>query len=62
MWSIKEMARVGFSYFITFIDDISRYGYLYLMKYNHESFKKFKEFKSEVEKQTRKSIKILRSD
>ena len=25
-------ARGGFSYFITFIDDYSRYGYVYLMK------------------------------
>ena len=25
--------RGGFIYFITFIDDFSRYGYLYLMKY-----------------------------
>ncbi len=32
------------------------------MKYKHESFEKFKEFKSEVEKQIGKSIKIVRSD
>ncbi|PPZ39278.1 hypothetical protein C5P26_25735, partial [Escherichia coli] len=58
----KEMARGGFHYFITFTDDKSRFGYLYLMKYKHESFEKFKEFKSEVENQTGKSIKALRSD
>ena len=27
-----EMARGGFFYFLTFIDDLSRYGYLILMK------------------------------
>ena len=32
------------------------------MKYKSESFEKFKEFKFQVENQTRKSIKILRSD
>ena len=32
------------------------------MKYKFKLFKKFKEFKSEVEKQTGKSIKILRLD
>ena len=32
------------------------------MKYKSESFEKFKEFKNEVEKQTGKSIKKLRSD
>ena len=32
------------------------------MKNKKESFKKFKEFKAQVENQTRKSIKTLRSD
>ena len=32
------------------------------MKHKHESFEKFKEFMQEVEKQTGKSIKTLRSD
>ncbi|KAM1830023.1 hypothetical protein ACFX14_022770 [Malus domestica] len=35
---------------------------MYLMKYKSESFERFKEFKNEVEKQTGKQIKILRSD
>ena len=55
-------ARGGFVYFITFIDDYSRYGYLYLMRYKSEAFEKFKEFRNEVEKQLRRSIKALRSD
>ena len=55
-------ARGGYSYFITFTDDHSRYGYVYLMKYKSEAFEKFKEYKSDVEKQLDKSIKILRSD
>ncbi len=56
------MARGGHHYFIAFTDDKSRYGYLYLMKYKHESFEKLKEFKSKVEKQIGKSIKTLGSD
>ena len=59
---MSMQARGGFIYFITFIDDYSRYGYLYLMRYNFETFEKFKEFKSEVEKQLRRSIKSLRLD
>nr|XP_027122225.1 uncharacterized protein LOC113739183 [Coffea arabica] len=55
-------ARGGFSYFITFTDDHSRYGYVYLMKYKSESFEKFKEFRNEVAKQIGKSIVTLRSD
>ena len=38
----------GYSYFITFINDLSRYGYVYLMKYKSEAFEKLKEFKAEV--------------
>ncbi|WCJ31679.1 Retrovirus-related Pol polyprotein from transposon TNT 1-94 [Euphorbia peplus] len=55
-------ARGGFNYFISFIDDLSRYGYIYLMKHKSESFERFKEYRMEVEKQTGKQIKILRSD
>ena len=55
-------ARGGYLYFVTFIDDYSRYGYVYLMKYKSETFEKFKEFRAEVEKQLGKSIKTLRSD
>ena len=52
-------ARGGFSYFVTFTDDMSRYGYVFLMRHKSETFEKFKEFRQEVEKQIRKSIKIL---
>ena len=58
----NQMAICRFYYFITFIDDLSRYGHLYLIKYKSESFEKFKEFKVQVENQTWKSIKILWSD
>ena len=40
----------GFSYFITFIDDNSQYGHVYLMKHKSEALEKFKEFRYEVEK------------
>ena len=49
-------------YFITFTDDFSRYGYVYLMRHKSESFEKFKEFRQEVEKQLGREIKALRSD
>ena len=37
-------ARSGYRYFLTFTDDLSRYGYIYLMKHKSETFEKFKEF------------------
>ena len=47
---INIQAIGSFSYFITFIDDHSRYGYVNLMKHKSEAFKKFKELRFEVEK------------
>ena len=38
-------ARGGFRYFLTFTGDLSRYGYIYLMKHKSETFEKFKEFR-----------------
>ena len=54
-------ARGGYLYFVSFIDDYARYGYVCLMKYKSETFEKFKEFRTEVEKQLGKNIKTLRS-
>jgi hypothetical protein len=34
----------GNRYFVTFTDDLSIYGYIYLMKHRSETFEKFKEF------------------
>ncbi|XP_070025472.1 uncharacterized protein [Nicotiana sylvestris] len=53
---------INHKYFITFIDDFSRYCYIYLLKEKSEALAKFKIYKTEVEKQFGKSIKIVRSD
>nr|GEU79192.1 hypothetical protein [Tanacetum cinerariifolium] len=58
----KHVSRQDASYFITFTDDYSRYGYVYLLKHKHEVFETFKVFKNEVENQLEKKIKALRSD
>ncbi|GJR49289.1 retrotransposon protein, putative, ty1-copia subclass [Tanacetum coccineum] len=59
---LRHVSRQGASYFITFTDDYSRYGYVYLLKHKHEVFETFKVFKNEVENQLRKTIKAIRSD
>ncbi|KAJ9566522.1 hypothetical protein OSB04_002488 [Centaurea solstitialis] len=58
----SHVARGGYRYFITFTDDFSRYGYVYLMRHKSESFERFKEFQNEVQNQLDKRIKFLRSD
>ncbi|KAJ9566645.1 hypothetical protein OSB04_002611 [Centaurea solstitialis] len=55
-------ARGGYWYFITFTDDFSRYGYVYLMRHKSESFEKFREYHNEVQNQLDRKIKFLRSD
>lgn len=52
----------GCKYFITFIDDLSRYSFVYLLRNKSEAFDKFVHYKNFVEKQTNHKIKILRSD
>ena len=59
---IKVQARGGYEYFVTFIDDYSRYGHTYLIHRKSETFGKFQEFKAEAGKQLGKTLKTLRSD
>ena len=47
---------------MTFTDDYSRFGHVYLMRHKSETFDKFKEYRALVEKQLGKVIKTLRSD
>ena len=59
---MSDQARGGYEYFITFTDDYSRFGYVYLMNRKSETFEKFKEFRAEVENQLGKRIKAIWSD
>ncbi|RVW83737.1 Retrovirus-related Pol polyprotein from transposon TNT 1-94 [Vitis vinifera] len=57
-----DMDAYGPKYFISFIDDYSRYMYIYLLHNKNEALGAFKVFKAEVEKQCGKQIKIVRTD
>ena len=57
-----DMDSHGQKYFISFIDDFSRYMYLYILHNKNEALDAFKVFKVEVDKQCGKQIKIMRSD
>ena len=52
----------GKKYFITFIDDCTRYCYVYLLNSKDEAIDAFKKYKIEVENQLNKKIKMIRSD
>ena len=59
---IRVQAIGGYEYFVTFTDDYSRYGFVYLMRQKSETFDKFREYKAEAEKKLGVHIKHLRSD
>ena len=52
----------GKQHFITFIDDSTRFCYVYRLKTKDEVFNYFKAYKAEVENQLERKIKRLRSD
>ena len=49
-------------YYITFIDDLTRFCYVYLVHSKSEALDRFKAYKTEVELQTGTKIKRLRTD
>ena len=59
---MRVQARGGYEYFVTFTDDYSRYGFVYLMRQKSKTFDKFREYKAEAEKQLGFHIKQLRSN
>ena len=52
----------GSQYFVTFIDDFSRYTYVYFIKHKGEVLTKFKEFVSVVKNRTGRNVKIFRTN
>ena len=56
------LTKGGKKYFLTFIDDATRYCYVYLLKSKDEALNYFRIYKAEVENQLEKKIKRLRDD
>ena len=52
----------GAEYFLTFIDDKTRYAWVYLLKTKDQVFKRFLEWKAMVENDSGRKLKVLRSD
>jgi hypothetical protein len=49
-------------YYVSFIDDFSRKTWIYFLRNKSEVFDKLKEFKALVENQTKKKIKVFRTN
>ena len=59
---MRIASLAGSRYFVTFIDDKSKWCEVYFMKKKNEVPEKFKEYKAMVEKNTGRKIKKVRSD
>ena len=56
------MTRGGNKFYVTFIDDYSRFTRVYLLRNKDEAFDMFLSYKAEVENQHDRKIKRIRSD
>jgi transposase InsO family protein len=59
---IKQASISGSKYMVTFIDDFSRYVWVFFMKEKSEALSKFKEFKEKVESELDKKVRCIRTD
>lgn len=58
-----EVKSIGSKkYFLLFVDDYSRMAYVYFLKTKDEVFSYFRSFKTLVENQTGRKLKVLRTD
>ena len=63
IWGPSPISSIGGSrYFVVFIDDYSRYNWIFHMKYRSELLQVYSNFAKIVETQFSKRIKIFRSD
>ena len=59
VWGPAPISVGNYTYYVSFIDDYSRYTWIYLLKHKSEVFHVFKNFQSHVErKYTRKIIRM----
>ena len=59
---VSSQSLSGCSYFLTFVDDFSRYTWVYFLESKDEVYDKFREWKVLAENQTGQRLKVFRSD
>ncbi|GJS67950.1 retrovirus-related pol polyprotein from transposon TNT 1-94 [Tanacetum coccineum] len=63
LWGPSQVESLGGKmYFLSIVDDYSRRVLGYILRFKHEGFGKFKEWKQLVENQTGRTVKKLRTD
>ena len=59
---MNEKSRSGAEYFLSFIDDKTRYVWVYFLSFKDQVFEKFLEWKASVERSTGRKLKTIRTD
>lgn len=59
---MRERSLGGAEYFLTFTDDKTRYTRVYTLKTKDQVFDCFLEWKAHVERQSKRKLKVLRTD
>ena len=59
---VNSKSLSGGEYFLTFVDDSTRYVWVYILKQKSQVFERFLEWKIMVEKSTGKKLQTLRTD
>nr|GFA39164.1 retrovirus-related Pol polyprotein from transposon TNT 1-94 [Tanacetum cinerariifolium] len=63
LWGLSQVESLrGKRYFLSIVDDYSRRVWVYILRFKHKAFGKFKEWKQLVENQTERTVKKLRTD
>lgn len=62
VWQSPVISNLGFKYYVCFIDDYSRFTWIYLLHQKREVFLHFKHFKALVENLFSQKIKVFQSD
>jgi len=57
----KPSLASALNYILTFIDDFSKFAWVYFLKNKNHVFEKFKEFRALAKKECSQSTKCLRS-
>lgn len=63
LWGLAPVVSIqGYRYYVSFMDDFTRFTWIFPLKTKDETLSVFKIFKTQIEKQLETSIKCLQSD
>lgn len=62
VWGPFHLSTSGYSYYVLFIDDFSRFTWIYPLKHKHKVFSKFLTIKAYAKNQFSTSLQIFRTD